>query len=88
MTPFGSSADQGRAAGIGVGLVGVQKKGLWDKGYCRSEEDVGCGSYSTGNYQGRDSSTECITSFCNKKSHFPINMHPQIDILYIKASRA
>ena len=47
MTSFGSSADQGRAAGIGVGLVGLQKKGLWDKGYCRSEEDVGRGSYST-----------------------------------------
>ena len=47
MTPFGSSADRGRAAGIGEGLVGLQKKGLWDKGYCRSEEDVGRGSYST-----------------------------------------
>ena len=48
MTPFGSSADQGRAAGIGVGLVGLQKKGLWDKGYCRSEEDVGRGATAPG----------------------------------------
>ena len=50
MTPFRSSTDQVRAAGIGVWLVGVQKKGLWDKGYCRSEEDVGRGSYSTGDF--------------------------------------
>ena len=50
MTPFRSSAEQGKATGIGVGLVGVQKKGLWDKGYCRSEEDVGRGSYSTGDF--------------------------------------
>lgn len=50
MTPIRASADQGRAAGIGVGLVGLQKKGLWDKGYCSSEEDVGRGSYSTGDF--------------------------------------
>ena len=50
MTPIRASADQGRAAGIGVRLVGLQKKDLWDKGYCRSEEDVGHGSYSTGDF--------------------------------------
>ena len=50
MTPIRASADQGRAAGIGVRLVGLQKKDLWDKGYCRSEEDVCRGSYSTGDF--------------------------------------